>query len=532
VQFALLNTNILTSKYFAFFVVECVTRIHEKHTEVQEFISQTKKTISGCLALIGHRPLVPIVLSSMVVFLVMLASGERIAGAATVTLSPGANIQQAINSSPAGTTFLLNPGLYRMQSLSPKTGDSFIGQTGAILVGSTTVTNWTRSGNYWISTGQPALNTPYGPASFECQSSSLGCAYPQDIYFNNKPLVHKLALPIVSGQWYFDYARDTIYLADNPSGQLVELSVTQQAISGYVNNVTVQNLTIEKYAAPLFSGAITPYGSGWIIEFNTITLNHGDGIKIRGSNEQVLGNTISYNGQGGISVGGTSGNQIKNNQILYNNFAKCSYTRDSAGVKVSAASNNEITGNTISYNDANGAWTDSLSHGTVISSNNIAHNTQNGIRHEYSSYGTIANNVLTDNSQDATGVCTFNTREIVAADSNNVTITGNTITSNCAGITLTQGTNRTSPNVPVNLVVTDNVITYPGSTKLIHAIGGQDSEQPPPLFNRANNNYFDYNTYHFSSRSVMNLLNWEWDGSLLAWDAWRAAGQDTHGTAD
>jgi hypothetical protein len=59
---------------------------------------------------------------------------------ASVTLSPGANIQSAINSNSAGTAFILQPGVYRMLSL-PQTGDSFTGQTGADLNGSQVLTN-------------------------------------------------------------------------------------------------------------------------------------------------------------------------------------------------------------------------------------------------------------------------------------------------------------------------------------------------------------------------------------------------------
>src|SRR5208337_247458 len=58
------------------------------------------------------------------------------AHAATVTLSPGANIQSAVNANPNGTAFILQTGVYRMQSVVPKQGDSFTGQTGADLNGS------------------------------------------------------------------------------------------------------------------------------------------------------------------------------------------------------------------------------------------------------------------------------------------------------------------------------------------------------------------------------------------------------------
>jgi hypothetical protein len=59
---------------------------------------------------------------------------------------------------------------------------------------------------------------------------STGCVYPQDLYLNDTPLVHKLALPITSGPWYFDYTNDIVYIADNPTGQTLELGVARQAL--------------------------------------------------------------------------------------------------------------------------------------------------------------------------------------------------------------------------------------------------------------------------------------------------------------
>ena len=91
-----------------------------------------------------------------------------------------------------------------MQSLRPQTADSFTGQTGADLNGSQLLINWVKSGSYWTSTGAPELSNPYGPPSQYCMDPTTGCVYPQDLYLNDTPLVHKLALPKTSGQWYFD----------------------------------------------------------------------------------------------------------------------------------------------------------------------------------------------------------------------------------------------------------------------------------------------------------------------------------------
>ena len=59
--------------------------------------------------------------------------------AGAVVLSPGADIQAAINSNPTGATFYLKAGTYRRQSLSPKDGQKFLGEPGAVLTGENAV---------------------------------------------------------------------------------------------------------------------------------------------------------------------------------------------------------------------------------------------------------------------------------------------------------------------------------------------------------------------------------------------------------
>jgi parallel beta-helix repeat protein len=472
----------------------------------------------------------------LALFLILTFVVPGPAEAATVTLSPGANIQHAISSYPGGTTFILNPGVYRMQSLTPKAGDTFTGQPGADLNGSKVLTNWAQSGHYWVSSGAPALSTPFGDPSLYCQSPTSGCAYQQDLYLNSKPLTHQLALPIVSGQWYFDYTHDVVYMADNPTGQVVELGVSRNAFGGSANNITIQGLTIEKYATTLQAGAIMPYGSGWTVQNNNLRLNHGLGVKTKGSNERILSNTLSMNGQAGIGTSGGTGSLFQNNMIAHNNYAKMAYMSDTGGSKFSLAVNLQVLNNKFLNNDGVGLWCDSESSEVTFSGNTSSGNTLDGIRFEHCTYGTISNNTVTNNGQNPkTGACSLKGHEIVTLDSAHVSISGNTITSNCSGIQINHSTTRkTDPIVPVDVIATDNTIKYNGLTAMLNPIGGKDTDPSGPEYNPANNNYFDYNTYHFVNTTVRGLKNWIWDGIQLAdyktWSQWRAAGQDIHST--
>jgi parallel beta-helix repeat protein len=472
-----------------------------------------------------------------------------IAGAATITLSPGTNIQSAVNTYPSGTTFILEPGVYRLQSVTPIAGDTFIGKTGADLNGSQVLTNWVKSGSYWTMTGAPALNNPAGPASQWCNDPSSGCAYPQDLFLNNKPLVHKISLPLTLGQWYFDYSNDVIYMADDPTGQTVELSISGRAFSGYVNNITVQNLIVEKYATPLMSGAIAAWGSYWIIKSNEVRLNHAAGIKAEYGNdnyERILSNNVHNNGQQGIAVGNGTGTLLEYDTISNNNFANTIDGNEEGGGKIAATTNAQVINNTYSNNNGVGLWGDCGATGTVFSGNTITGNRLDGIRYEVSHYGTITNNTLINNVQyRGTGPCDNNSREIVLVDSDYTTVSHNTITSNCAGITLTQGHNIEM----VGDEITDNNLTlHIGSALIADRIGLFDNPGSTGwnIFTANPPNFFDYNTYTFdNSVAWQTVTQWLDQGGSFGddcstdpttcfgpytWAGWQAHGQDIHGT--
>jgi parallel beta-helix repeat protein len=457
----------------------------------------------------------------------------------TVTLRPGADIQAAVDANPVGTAFILTAGVYREQSIIPKSGDSFTGQPGAVLNGSQVLTNWIHNGSYWTNNGAPALSTPYGDPSLYCADHTTGCVYPQDLYFDNKPLVHKLALPISSGQWYFDYKSDVVYIADDPSGHTVELGVTPQAFHGYANNVTVQNLTIEKYATTLNSGAVSPYGQDWTIKSNEVRLNHAAGIKPQYNKdnfETIINNYVHDNGQEGIAVGGGTGTLVEYNTISSNDYAFV--LSESGGGKIAATTNARVMNNKYINNNSVGLWGDSGATGTVFSGNTIQGSQLDGIRYEISHSGTITNNTLIDNAQyQGTGACSTNAREIVLSESDTTNVSGNKITTNCGGIAITEGTRQ----LAFDDSISNNSFSYSGNVTLPNRIGGFDA--PPgtsyagAIYDPANKDTFDNNAYHFVSRSMLNLNNWIWKGpngrmSPLNWAEWKAAGLDAHGTAD
>ena len=65
---------------------------------------------------------------SRMAFMLFMAATFAQAGT-TVDIYPGADIPSVVDANPAGTTFIIYPGVYRVGTSQTKTGDSFIGST-------------------------------------------------------------------------------------------------------------------------------------------------------------------------------------------------------------------------------------------------------------------------------------------------------------------------------------------------------------------------------------------------------------------
>jgi hypothetical protein len=309
----------------------------------------------------------------------------------TVDIHPGQDIPSIVADSPAGTTFLIYPGTYRLtQHIVPKEGDSFIGQTAcapptntcpAILTGSRIIGPLAKfkGVNYQV-TGQTQQGLVVMPNTV-CEPGYLACNLPEDLFFDGVPYRRLYAgiLPIIgSGEWWFDYAANTIYFHDNPSGHVVETSVLDTAFLSSASNVTVRYLTIKEFAAPLAHGGVeatsdTPTSSSslnWVIENCDLYDNHGAGVRVA-FGIHILNSYLHDNGTLGIA-GGTesyavSGVVIEGNTISRNNYAQMLPASGSGGFKVGYTDGLILRGNTISGNQGTGVHFDATSSNPLVS---------------------------------------------------------------------------------------------------------------------------------------------------------------------
>jgi len=435
-----------------------------------------------------------------------------------IRLNPGDDVQATVDANPAGTAFVFSPGIYREQSITPKDGNRFYGEEGAVLSGARLLTNFERNDAYWVATGQ----TQQGDIRGDCLPTAPRCDHPEDLYIDHVPLRHVDSLgEVVSGTWHFDYNADRIYLADDPTGRVVETSVTTTAFSGNAANVLVTNLIVEKYAAPAQMAAISGSNTtNWVVQNNIVQLNHGGGIQL-GHNMHVLNNYVVNNGQIGIS--GIGDNIIVEwNDIGRNNYAGYNPGWEAGGTKFVLTDNLMVRHNYVYDNNGPGLWTDIDNINTTYDSNLVMNNVGMGIFHEISYAVTISNNVAMFNSVDDFpwlygGQIVISTSSDAQIHNNRVVVSeqgGN-------GLTVLQQ-NRGSGSLGVyrswNNHVFNNLIVYLGNV----GVSGAAADWENVLFDEQGNNQFDNNIYYANDSSSNH---WAWQATMN-WSDFQARGHE------
>jgi parallel beta-helix repeat protein len=442
------------------------------------------------------------------------------------TIYPGQDIQAKVNSYPGGTTFQIKAGVHRLQSIVPKSGNSFVGEPGAILSGARLLTTFTKSGGYWIAAGQTQQGTIRPISRDFCLPLRPGCFYPEQLFINDVLLQHVTSLGAVApGKWYFDYGADKVYIANDPTGKKVETSVKAFAFKGDASNVTISGLIVEKYATPPGEGTVDGLGAtGWIVRDNEVRWNQGKGIKAA-SGMQILRNHVHHQGQMGIAGYGKN-LLVDGNEMAYNNTAGFTSGWEAGGAKFVATNGVIVRGNFSHHNDGNGIHCDIDCINTLIENNRVEDNTWRGIFYEISYKGTIRNNVSRRNGfKPPKGVISpVDHAGILVSNSRDVEIYGNTIENNWTGIGAyesNRGSGKYGVHDLVNLNVHDNtVVQSTGRAAGVTQFIGSNA-----VFT-GQNNKFTRNNYDVGTSSRY----FYWMNSERTTSQWKGYGLDVNGT--
>ncbi len=456
---------------------------------------------------------------------VKVDSGTQPAG---VHLSPGDDVQAAVKSNAAGTAFTLAPGVYRMLSVVPKDGDVFSGQKGATLVGAALVppSSWKQaSSSVWVAQADGiTAEASYGGV---CGAKHPACKYPEDLFFDSKPLTRVASLSLVApGMWYLDYSTGKAYVGSDPAGHTVEISVARAAFWGSARNVTLQGLTIEKYASIAGKGAINamaalngygPIGKGWVVESNDIFLNHGLGIRAS-DGMTVRNNKIHDNGQMGLAGSG-SNILVEGNEIYGNNYAGYSYDWEAGGAKIAMYSTHvTFDNNYVHDNKGPGLHGDIGDDYFVFENNHTARNWGSGIHWEISYHAVIRNNLIENDGYSPDGTGFWYGGGILVSNSSDVEVYGNTVTDCTNGIGGTEADRGVDSKTGVpynlkNLYVHDNTITQ----KTGFAAGIVKADAFDDSVFTTWGNHFQNNTYNLSDLSQPYFV---WLGQLWTHAQW------------
>ena len=361
-----------------------------------------------------------------------------------VVLNAGADLQAAVEGHPAGTRFVLMPGIYRGQSVVPKRGDWFVGATTgvAVLDGAAAVTSFTRQGAVWVADGpRQAVSDSTG----ECMPQHPLCTQTQDLYFDGEALEPVTSSgAVVGARWYLDRSRNKIFLGTNPEAHSVAIGETEQAFVGPANDVTIESLTIQHYANRSQEGAISALAANngqssrnWKITNCEVRWNHGVGIK-GGHNIQITGNHVHHNGQLGIAASGTN-ILVQDNEIDHNNTAGYEPGWEAGGTKFSRCTRLVVAKNSVHDNRGPGLWTDGYNSKVIYEKNRTNDNWVAGILHEISYDAIIRDNTVENDGYHPSGhTSPWYGAGIVIAASSDVEVYGNTVTNCMNGIVLVQ----------------------------------------------------------------------------------------------
>jgi hypothetical protein len=182
--------------------------------------------------------------------------------------------------------------------------------------------------------------------------------------------------------------------------------VNQYAFTGHAENVSIQHLTVQNFAAPHDEGVVNhDSGDGWLIEHNTVQHNSGAGL-MAGARQQVRGNCLRDNGQYGMNAykgdGTITGLVVEGNEIAGNNTEDWE-TRSpgcgcSGGVKFWAVNGADVRDNWVHDNRGVALWADTNDNDFLIEGNLIEDNDGEAVFYEISYNLVLRDNVIRGNN--------------------------------------------------------------------------------------------------------------------------------------
>lgn len=439
----------------------------------------------------------------------------------SVFLKPGEDLQAIVAASPEGTLFYFDRGTYRRQTIYPKSRQQFIGQDGVVLNGAMELTSWRKQGQFWHTIHE--LPPPL-PASGGCEDGRDLCKFREDLFVDDRLYQRVASMDQLSpGTWHYHDRR--AYLADDPTGRSVELSVTPVAFSGDVEDVLLKDLIVEKYAPDAQRGAIDFFsGRGWVVSSVTARWNHGVGLFF-GPEARVIGGFFGHNGQLGMAGTG-NGSVVEGVEIAYNNYAGYSRRWEAGGTKFHRTERLVVRDSCVHHNNGPGLWTDIDNINVLYDRNKVFSNANDGIKHEISHKSVIRDNMVAHNGKQHDAWLWGS--QILVQNSQDVEVYGNFVEvadefgNGVSVIHQDRGHGKYGAWDGFNNHIYRNIVIHLGS----RGQSGIAKDTDDHMLWHEDGNEFDRNTY-----VVPNKIGtyWHLNDSDLAWDDIKDLGYERHG---
>jgi len=439
-------------------------------------------------------------------------------------------MQAIVNANPPGTHFIIRAGIHRMQSVYPKQGDRFTGEYGAIMSGAKVLDpiNFVSDGlgRYYIDgQTQEAWTNDSVPDSIMLGYEQE--VHPEDLFVDGVRWKHvsTLAECDATGEWFFDFAADRIYIFGSPVGRLVETSVARSAFifekdgvnpDDDISDVTVENLFVRNYANSSRPSMAIYGGERWLIQYCDVSYNHAGGISCKRGGGIVQNCRVSHNGQIGMGGGGAYQTIFRNNEICYNKELGYQWGWEGGGTKFAVGTNTLIQNNWSHHNFGPGIWCDVDNVDNTICSNLVEYNANRALFYEISYGADIYWNTVINTSE--TG--------IYLSTSTDCNVYENWVYGPINASHADRGTGAFGLHECINLKVHDNDITLDktGEGWVYVGIGNQIGD--PTCYTTKGNEYYN-NIYRVNNPNT--AVRWHWNDINMNKYQWQAAGNDLTG---
>ncbi|MGH2533363.1 MAG: right-handed parallel beta-helix repeat-containing protein [Thermomicrobiales bacterium] len=427
-------------------------------------------------------------------------------------------MQALVDAAAAGAVIKVPPCVYRetVTIAKPLTLD---GQGLAELRGSDVWTGWTESDGYWVRGTLP----PFTIAGV-CQAGTSRCQWPAQVFVDGRPLTQVAANP-TSGQFAVDSARRVV-LADEPTGQVVEVTTRERWIIGAAGDVTIRGFRMRHAATPYQEGAIWngPEHDNWVVAGNMLSDAHGANIRLTGIGHQLIDNDISRGGILGVSLGGDD-MLIHGNHLHHNNTEGADPFWEAGGLKGTRGDRIIVDGNRSDHNDGPGIWCDYDCHDWVISNNRVHHNRANGgILYEMGRGGRIFGNAVWENGWGHPDW--VSSAGILLANSSHTEVYANTVAWNADGIAITATDRFPEWNAVMGNYVHGNVIVAADDGHTLAWVEGGGLASV--LFVPASYNRGAHNRYWYPEPDRADS-RFQWDGEVAGLAEFNATAGEEQG---